>query len=54
VRLPYRKSLIASRIGIAPESLSRAMARLVELGVKSRGDEVAIEDVKKLRRFCRT
>ena len=54
VRLPYRKSLIASRIGIAPESLSRAMARLVELGVKSRGDEVAIDDVKKLRRFCRT
>jgi CRP/FNR family transcriptional regulator, dissimilatory nitrate respiration regulator len=54
VRLPYRKSLIASRIGIAPESLSRAMARLVELGVKSRGDEVAIDDVEKLRRFCRT
>jgi CRP-like cAMP-binding protein len=54
VRLPYRKSLIASRIGIAPESLSRAMARLVEIGVKSRGDEVAIADVEKLRRFCRT
>ncbi len=54
VRLPYRKSLIASRIGIAPESLSRAMARLVELGVKSRGDEVTVNDIQKLRRFCRT
>ena len=54
VRLPYRKSLIASRIGIAPESLSRAMARLGDLGVKSSGDEVTIGDVEKLRRFCRT
>jgi CRP-like cAMP-binding protein len=53
VKLPYRKSLIASRIGIAPESLSRAMARLGELGVESRGDRVTIGDVEKLLGFCR-
>jgi CRP-like cAMP-binding protein len=53
VKLPYRKSLIASRIGIAPESLSRAIARLGELGVESRGDTVTIGDVEKLQAFCR-
>jgi CRP-like cAMP-binding protein len=53
VRLPYRKSLIASRIGITPESLSRALARLGELGVRSRGNQVTIDDVERLAGFCR-
>jgi CRP/FNR family transcriptional regulator, dissimilatory nitrate respiration regulator len=53
VRLPYRKSLIASRIGITPESLSRAIARLGEIGVRSRGNQVTIDDVERLNRFCR-
>ena len=52
VKLPYPKSLIASRIGIAPESLSRALSRLAELGVESRGDVMLIESIEKLRRFC--
>jgi len=51
VTLPYRKGIIARRIGIAPESLSRALARLAELGVQTDGDEVTIGDVEKLRRF---
>lgn len=52
VKLPYPKSLIASRIGIAPESLSRALSRLAELGVESRGDVMLIENIAILRRFC--
>jgi CRP-like cAMP-binding protein len=52
IKLPYRKSIIAGRIGIAPESLSRALARLAEFGVETRDDEVLIHDVRRLERFC--
>ena len=38
IKLPYRKSIIAGRIGITPESLSRALARLAEFGVETLGD----------------
>lgn len=54
VRLPFRKAIIAGRIGITPESLSRALARLAELGVESKGDLVTLGDVEALRQFCRT
>lgn len=53
-KLPYRKSVIAARIGITPESLSRALARLAEFGVETLGDEVLIQDVQRLRRFCQS
>ncbi len=52
IRLPYRKSLIAKRIGITPESLSRALSRLAHFGVESRGDTIVIRDVEALRGFC--
>jgi CRP/FNR family transcriptional regulator, dissimilatory nitrate respiration regulator len=54
VHLPYRKSILAGRIGITPESLSRALARLGELGVETKGDEVVLRDIPSLRRFCRS
>lgn len=52
-RLPFRKTIVAGRIGITPESLSRALARLAELGVESKGDVVTVHDVEALRAFCR-
>ncbi len=52
VQLPYRKSILAGRIGITPESLSRALARLAQFGVESKGDEVVLRDVAALREFC--
>jgi CRP-like cAMP-binding protein len=51
VRLPYPKNLIASRIGITPESLSRALTRLSGIGVDTHGDEVTIHDVAALKQF---
>ncbi len=54
VVLPLTKSELASRIGITPESLSRAMGRLRPLGVSSQGRELTIENVPELRRFCGT
>ncbi|HRK94944.1 MAG TPA: cyclic nucleotide-binding domain-containing protein [Rhodospirillales bacterium] len=52
VALPHRKGVIAARIGITPESLSRALARLGRLGVETEGNVVKIPDPEALRRFC--
>jgi CRP-like cAMP-binding protein len=51
VRLPITKAVLASRIGIAPESLSRALARLKAVGVESHGREVILTDLAALRRL---
>lgn len=53
VRLPITKAALASRIGIAPESLSRALARLKAAGVESHGREVVLTDLAALRRLVR-
>ena len=52
VTLPYDKSLIASRLGMKPESLSRALSRLRELGVTTDGNRVVIADVDALVEYC--
>lgn len=51
-RLPLRKQLIASRIGIEPESLSRVLRRLTHAGVSCLNEEVIIDDPAKLRAYC--
>lgn len=53
VRLPLTKAVLASRIGIAPESLSRALNRLKVYGVETQGREVEIADIEALRRMVR-
>jgi CRP-like cAMP-binding protein len=53
VRLPITKAVLASRIGIAPESLSRALARLKSVGVESHGRELVLTDLDALRRLVR-
>lgn len=50
VELPYEKALIASRLGMKPESLSRALSKLRPLGV-SVERERSIVDVDLLVRF---
>jgi CRP/FNR family transcriptional regulator, dissimilatory nitrate respiration regulator len=52
IELPYDKSLIAARLGMKPESLSRALAKLRDLGVSAKGTTITISDVPKLRGFC--
>lgn len=49
--LPYDKGLIAGRLGMKPESLSRSFARLKELGVNLTHYDAAIADVTRLRDF---
>ena len=52
IALPYEKSLIAGRLGMKPESFSRALGRLVEYGVAVDRDSVTIQDVAKLAAFA--
>lgn len=51
IGLPYDKALIAGRLGIKPESLSRAFARLRNVGVRIDHNSAAISDVADLLRF---
>ena len=51
VTLPYDKVLIAGRLGMKPESLSRAFARLKEQGVSIRQNLASIEDIGALRDY---
>jgi CRP/FNR family transcriptional activator FtrB len=53
LRFPYDKKLVADQLGMKPESLSRALAKLAKLGVDSRPDNlVVVADITKLRDFC--
>jgi len=52
VTLPYDKVLIAGRLGMKPESLSRAFAKLRDYGVTVRQAVATIDDVGVLRDFA--
>jgi CRP-like cAMP-binding protein len=49
LRLPFQKSLLARKLGLAPEALSRAFSTLRQAGVTVRGRAIAIRDVNALR-----
>jgi CRP-like cAMP-binding protein len=51
IELPYEKALIASRLGMKPESFSRGLAKLRPLGVSVEREQVSIVDVALLSRF---
>ncbi|WP_431673600.1 Crp/Fnr family transcriptional regulator [Rhizobium leguminosarum] len=51
-RIPYRKRILAGKLGLAPEALSRAFAALAASGVKVRGKAVLIDSVDLLRKAC--
>ncbi|NMD07043.1 MAG: helix-turn-helix domain-containing protein, partial [Phyllobacteriaceae bacterium] len=51
VDLPYDKALIAARLGMKPESLSRAFNRLKEYGVEIVQRQAAIKSLSRLRDF---
>lgn len=51
ITLPYDKTLIAGRLGMKPESLSRAFVKLREYGVTIRQNSAAISDVGQLHSF---
>jgi CRP-like cAMP-binding protein len=50
--LPYDKLLIARQLGLMPESLSRAFARLRAIGVTINASQVEVEDIARLRQLA--
>lgn len=52
--LPYEKSVLASRLGVSPESLSRAFAKLSPVGIEVDNMQVSIKDISRLKDFSET
>lgn len=52
-RLPFSKKVLASRIGICRESLSRVLARMRPLGVRTNGLTIHISDPEMLQEMLR-
>lgn len=50
--LPVEKSLVARRLGIQPETFSRALGKLKSVGVEVQGAVVSIADIDALREYC--
>lgn len=51
IRLPFQKSLLAGKLGLAPEALSRAFSALRGAGVTVRGRLIQINDVNALKQI---
>ncbi len=51
IELPYEKVLIAARLGMTPESFSRALAALTKVGVTTKREIVEVADTQALRDF---
>ncbi len=51
-RLPYDKRLVAARLGVKQETLSRAFAKLRDYGVRTETRHVHVESVSRLARQC--
>lgn len=51
VTLPHEKTLLAGRLGMTPESLSRALAVLRKLGLKTEREHIDIPDIAALKAY---
>lgn len=51
IQLPYEKSLAASRLGMKPETFSRALAQLKDIGITVNGNSVQIDNISDLVDF---
>lgn len=52
-RISFREGVVANRLGMRTESLSRALAKLSQLGVRVEKEIVLIDDLGNLRQFVR-
>jgi len=53
VELEFDKRILASRLGMTPENLSRNLALLTSHGVRSSGRDIIIEDASALKQFAK-
>jgi CRP/FNR family transcriptional regulator, dissimilatory nitrate respiration regulator len=50
--LPFEKGLLARRLGMKPETFSRALSKLKGTGVHTAGPTVSVTNIDQLRLFC--
>lgn len=53
VELEFDKRILASRLGMTPENLSRNLALLASHGVKTSGRDIIVEDASALKQFAK-
>jgi CRP/FNR family transcriptional activator FtrB len=53
IELKFNKRTLASRLGMAPENLSRNLAYLERYGVRSEGRGIQVEDLQSLQEFAK-
>ena len=52
VELPVNKQVLASRLGMTPENLSRAFGTLAEQEIQIKGRTVTVGNIERLRAYC--
>jgi len=52
IDLPFEKRILASRLGMTPENLSRGFSTLSEYGIKVDGGRIVFVDLQKLKDFA--
>jgi CRP/FNR family transcriptional activator FtrB len=52
IELPVNKHVLASRLGMTPENLSRAFTALAEQEIRVKGRTVVIGSIDRLRAYC--
>lgn len=53
VELKFNKRILASRLGMAPENLSRNLALLERYGVRNAGRGILVDDLRRLEEFAK-
>ena len=53
VKLADERKVLAKKLGMSPESLSRAFGYLADFGVASRGSVIHVADLGRLHAYCR-
>jgi CRP/FNR family transcriptional activator FtrB len=53
VELKFNKRILASRLGMAPENLSRNLALLERYGVRNAGRDIMVDDLRLLEEFAK-
>ncbi len=51
-RLPHQKSVIASHLGMQPETFSRALSQIKKMGIEIDRETIALKDAYSLCLFC--
>lgn len=52
LKLPYNKLLVAGRLGMKPETFSRALARLRQYGVSVEGSDIHIDNLSTIAQYA--